>query len=363
MITISAQAQSLLTGSYGYACAVESWYDGQLLAADIPVFTAAEEVDRTVRVPERVTFTVPREAAGVSWSPVSDRHPLAANGQRLHVKLGIRLDSDRVEWFERGRFLIQTSFINGNDEVQVEALGLKALVDEAKLVSPYQPSGTLVSTLRGLVEPALTVVVDAALTDRAVPSGINYDEDRLGAVLELLDAWPADAYVTPAGYLAVVPATQSTTSVLSLTTGTGGTVITATGSSTRDGAYNAVVARGTATDGGQVQGVAYDMSGGPKGYGGPFNPLPVPYYFTSPLLTTVIEAQRAAETIMARFQRGTARQFDIDMVPHPALQAGDVVSVTTDDVTDLLCSVEAFNLPYKATGGSQRVTVRSLVTV
>lgn len=360
MITLSATAQAILTGSYRYYCSVESWLGGTLLAASIPVSDAREETDRGLRIPERVTLTVPREADGYNWSPNSDRHPLAANGQRLHIKLGIGLSLGQVEWIARGRFLIQDSQVN-DDRVDVTAVGLLALIDEARLISPFQPSGTLVSTLRGLLEPALTVLVDAALTDRSVPSAINYDEDRLGAVLELLDAWPATGYVDPEGYLRATSATQSTTPVLSLTDGLGGTVIRASGGSTREGAHNAVVARGTASDGGQVQGTAY-ITTGPKAVGGPFNPLTVPLYFSSPLLTSVDQCNSAALTIAARKQRDTAREFRVSMVPHPGLQAGDVVALTSADlgVSALACSVEALTLPYLPSGGPMALTVRSL---
>lgn len=359
MIELSTNAQGVLTRSYKLHLMAESWREGELLADDIPIDSASEESDRTLRIPERVTFTVPRVDRGVSWAPTTNDCPLAANGQRIRVQLGIGLSHGVVEWIQRGWFLIEDSEPEG-DVVEVTAVGLLTLIDEARLVSPFQPSGTLVSTLRGLVEPALTVVVDGALTDRSVPSGINYDEDRLGAVNELLDAWPADAYVNSDGYLSVVPAEQSTTPVLSLTNGTGGTVIEASGSSTRQGGFNVVVARGTATDGGQVQGVAYDNSGGPKAYGGPFNPLPVPYFFASPLITTVGQANAAAQTVLARLRRNAAREFRVEMVPHPGLQTGDVVSLTTDDLSDLPCSVEALSLPYTPDGGAQVLRVRSL---
>lgn len=359
MITLSAAAQEILSGSYRYYVKVESWYDGELLSDNVPITTGDEEVDRSLTVPERVTFTLPRLVDNVSWSPVTDNHPLAANGQRLRVHLGIGLDAGVVEWFTRGWFIIQESTTDG-DTVTVEAVGMLALIDEARLVSPYQPSGTLKSTLRGLIEPAVTVVVDSGLVDRAVPAGINFDEDRLGAVLELLDAWPADGHISEEGYLSVVPATQSTTPVLTLTNGAGGTIIKASGSSTREGAFNAVVARGTASDGGQVQGVAYDTSNGPKSINSAFNPLPVPFKYESPLLTTVAQCQAAARTILARKRRETNQEFEIEMVPHPGLQAGDVVSVTTDDHTDLLCSVESLTLPYTSDGGSQSLKVRTL---
>ena len=359
MIELSDEAQSVLTRSHRRYLAVESWREDELLADAIPVSIGQEEGDRAMRVPERVILTVPRLDRGASWSPVTDDHPLAANGQRLRVQVGIGLGNGVVEWFQRGWFLVQETTTDG-DTVNVEAVGLLTLVDEARLVSPYQPSGTLVSTLRGLVEPAVTVVVDAGVSDRAVPSGVNYDEDRLGAVLELLDAWPAEAAVNEDGYLYVAPATVDSTPVLTLTNGSGGTVIKATGSSGREGAYNAVVARGTASDGGQVQGAAYDYSGGPKRYGGPFNPLPVPFFYSSPLLTTVAQCKAAAATVLRRKLREVARTFDVEMVPHPALQLGDVVAVTTDDVTALPCTVEAMRLPLTPGGGSQTLTVREV---
>lgn len=362
MIGLSAAALSVLAaGGYRYYRRVESWRDGQLLAADVPVATAGEETDRTLRVPERVTLVVPRQVAGESWAPNDEDSPLKAAGQRLHVKLGIGLARGQVEWFARGRFLIQDSQANG-DQVDVTAVGMLTLIDEAKLVSPYQPTSGLIATLRALVEPALTVLVDAGLVDRTPPAGINYDSDRLGAVLELLDAWAADAAVDPEGFLSVAPAVQSTTPVLSLTDGVGGTVIRAAGGSTRADAANVIVARGTASDGSQVQGTAL-ITTGPTRNGGPFNPLPVPFFFSSPLLTSVAECNAAAATIAARKRREASAAYRVEMVPHPGLQTGDVVALTASDppLTAAPCTVERLTLPYTNPVGQQILTARSLV--
>lgn len=359
MITLTATATDVLTRSHRLFLAVESWRGGVLLADSVPVADASEEGDRTGRVPERVTLSVPRIDRGVSWSPTTADHPLAANGQQLRVKIGIGVQGGDVEWFQRGVFLITESEAAG-DVVNVTAQGLLTLIDEARLIQPFQPTGTLVSTVRGLVEPALTAVVSSSLTDRSVPTaGINWDEDRLGALLELLDAWPATAYVDPAGYLQVVPVTQSVVPVLSLTDGAGGTVREVTGTSTRKDAVNVVIARGAGSDGAQIQGVAYDFSGGPTTYGGPFNPLPVPHFFFSPLLTTLEQCTAAAESIMARLRRNAGRQFRVDLVPNPALQGGDVVSLTSAalDLDALPCTIERFTLPYLP-GSPMQLTVR-----
>lgn len=363
MISLSAEALSVLGSSFRYSCSAESWLGGTLLAESVPIHSGGEESDRSMRVPERVVLTVPRVKDAYDWSPNSDTHPLAANGQRLHIKLGIGLSQGRTETFARGRFLIQESEVNG-DQIDVTAVGMLALIEEARLVSPYQPTGTIISTLRGLIEPALTVLVDAGLTDRSVPTAVNWDADRLGAVMELLDAWPAHATVDPEGFLQAVPATQSTTPVLQLTDGVGGTVIRASGNSKRDGAANAIVARGTQSDGAQVQGVSY-LTSGPKAYGGPYNPLPVPFFFTSPLLTTIDQCTTAAITIRNRKQRENAREFRVQLVPHPALQLGDVVGLTSASLglAATPCTVETLSLPYTVADGSMpamSLTVRTL---
>lgn len=360
MISLSATTMGILQGSYRLSCNVESWLGSTLLASDIPISAGEEETDRGTAVPSSVTLTVPRYDRGVSWIPKGDDHPLAANGQRLTVKLGIH-GAGNVELMQRGVFLIQESEPSG-DSVRVHVVGLQQLIAEARLVSPYQPTGTLASAIRSLLEPAIPVLIDAGLTDRAVPASVNYDEDRLGTVQEMLDAWPARGYVDPQGFYRVVPATQSTTPVLSFTDGTGGTVIDVRGRSTRDGAFNAVVARGTSSTGQQVQATAYATSG-PKLYGGPFNPLVVPFFFPSPLLTTVDQCLAAANTVLARKLREVSQEYTVDAVPHPALQDGDCVSLTSEKLgfSGVLCSVESIRLPYKTGDGTpMRLSVRAL---
>lgn len=363
MITGTTDLVSVLAGSgFRYLLAVESWRGGVLLADDVPVTAAGEETDRSLTVPERATFVVPRVVDGVDWSPGPENAPLSAKGQRLHVKLGVSLRRGETEWLTRGRFLIYDAEPDG-DVINVAAVGLLELINEARLISPYQPTGTFTSTLRGLVEPALTVLVEGGLVDRAVPSTINYDEDRLGAVNELLDAWPAEAYVDPEGYLHVTPPVTSVTPVLSLTDGSGGTVILAQGSSARANGQNAIVARGQDSSGAQVQGVAY-VTTGPNAYGGAFNPLPVPFFFQSPLLTSVGEAQAAAQTIRDRRRRETAPAYSVFMVPDPRIQVGDVVSLTSTrlQLAAVPCSVERLVLPYTADDNlpDMEITVRSL---
>lgn len=338
--TLSTAAVSTLSRSYALYARYSSWLGDSLLATDIPVDSGNESGDRASAVAERVELTVPLRYRGESWAPDSDLHPLAANGQRIRVELGIGLGSGAIEWFQRGEFVIVD--VDTDDEsVQVECAGLLYLVEEARLVSPYQPTGDLAATIRALCEPAVPVVFDPALTNRSVPAGMNFDESRIGGLGELVDAWPADYVMTSEGYLYVYSTTAARTPVVTISSG----IVEVSGRSTREGAYNTVVARGQTSAGAVLQAVAYDTSGGPKAYGGPFNPLPVPYFFQSPLLTTVDQARQSAETILKRLQRDTSRQFQVEMVPDPRLQIGDLVTLSCTEYTGL-AEIDSLRLPY-----------------
>lgn len=366
MINVSALARTVIeSGSFVYETRASAWLGGRLLAEDIPIAGGSyEETDRSLAVPERVQLTVPRRAGGVDWTPTEARSPLAANGQTIKISIGVGTGSATSEWFPRGEFLIQDTMADG-ETISVQAVGLLALIDEAKFVTPFQPSGTITGTLRKLLEPAVTVNLAAAPADRAVPaSAVNWDSDRLAAVGELLDAWPADLLMHEQGYARVVPAATPTVgdAVRSFTDAAGGTVISATGRSSRDGGFNVVVATGYAADGGEVRGTAY-VASGPWQFGtGTATPLPVPFGYSSPLLTTNVQCASAARSVLARKMRaGVLRRFTIVCPPDPTLQAADPVLVTTDDgaLVDELCTVEAFTLPYTASGAMsvQVVTV------
>lgn len=369
MITVSDQCAAILRGGpYTLRARASVVLDGVVIAANVPIAAGGEEFDASLSVPERVTIQVPRVADGVNWAPISQSSPLSAFGQHLKIQLGVDLGNDGTEWFDRGEFVIYQTDVD-EDTVNVAAVGLLGLIDEARLVSPYQPSGTIVSTIRGLIEPALTVTFDPAMIDRAVPAGINFDEDRLAALQEVLDAWPAQAITRPDGTLFVFPvgdpAVPAWTVLARATAATQqvATVIRVEGGSTRDGAFNAVVARGTAADGGQVQGVAYDRTNSATAYGGPFNPLPVPFFYASPLLTTTGQCQAAAQTVLARKTRQSYGRYDVKTVPCPILTGGDGVQLwqTTLQRESTLTVIEKMSLPYTAAGGEMSMTLRGVL--
>jgi hypothetical protein len=358
MLDMSDDALAVVQRSFTMQMRVESWLGDELLADDVPVADGGEDRDTSLSVPERISLTVPVSDRGTSWDPsVDPTHPLAAYGQRLRISYGVEVAGD-FEWITRGWFLVTESDTD-DDQVTVTAQGLLTLIDEAKFASAFQPSGTLASTVRALVEPALTVEFDGTLTDRSIPLGMEWDDDRLGALGEVLNAWPATGRVTEDGLLRIEPLTDSGSPVLAVTDGVGGTVVRWQGTTSRDGAFNVVVAQGESAAGVQIQGVAYDLdSRNPFWFGGDFNPLPVPYTYSSSLLSTVTQCRAAAEATLARLRRTSSRKLSITMVPHPGLMTGDVIAVTGAGLTDAPCMIEALSLPYSPS--EMTLTVRVL---
>lgn len=359
MLDMSTTALAVVQGSYTMDIRAESWLDGQLIADNIPIADGTETRDRSLTVPEQITLTVPRRDQGIDWDPGTDpTHPLAAYGQQLRIDYGVDIGGGQVEWINRGWFVITESDCDGTT-VNVQAAGLLTLIDEAKFATAFQPSGTLVSTLRSLVEPALTVQIDTTLTDRPIPVGMQWDSDRMGALTEVLDTWPSDARVTEDGLLLVEPISDDGSPVLAITDGDGGTVVQWQGSTSRDGAFNLVVAQGEDGAGNQLTGVAYDLdSTSPYRYGGPFSPLPVPFAMDSPLLTTVEQCRAAAQARLQTLRRTAFRKMTATIVPHPGLLTGDVVSVTGAGLTSQPCMIETLSLPYAP--GEMTLTLRVL---
>lgn len=360
MLDVSALVLSQFRSSYTTRLRVTSWLDDESLG-DVPASSGSLDIDRSMSVPETISFSVPRLDRGVSYDPIGNDHPLSTYGQQVNVQLGVGVVDD-VEWLNLGWYLLTESSADG-DTISVQASGLLKLIDEARFLAPFQPTGTFTDTVQSLIEPAITVVFDPALVDRNTPISMQWDEDRLGALGEVLDAWPAEAEVTEDGFLYVhTPIDYSTgTTVWDFTEDPDtGTVTQWQGSTTRDGAFNCVVARGEDPNGQQIQGVVYDTDPtSSTRYGGDFSPLPVPFMYYSPLLTTLAQCRLAANTIMARKRRQASRKLSINTIPNPALRPGDIVTVTSLEkgLDNTRATLESFSLPLNPGGGDERIEV------
>jgi len=302
---------------------VSGFYDGNVTADEVPVVAGEVTADASAAIAYALTLEAP-----ASWLPDNPLHPLERNGQTLVAQRGIILDSGEGETWDLGTFRVdawEATVPYGG--VAVDALGMAAVLDEARLEVPYSPARGVgfVDVAEALVDNLLPLEVDSSLPSRNVPAGLVWDEDRLGALAELAAAWPARFEVTPEGVATFAPPygdPHLETPVARYVAGEDSTVVEYRPAGTREGFYNAVIARGEgdAVDGrGAVQAAAYLDS-----YSGPYGRVPL--FYSSPLLTTQAQALAAARTRLAAVSTVTDR-LEVSAIPDPRRRLGDVVEV------------------------------------
>lgn len=340
----------VLAGAYRWTPQVSSWLGGDLLADEVPVVSGRLSVDVAQQIPERLTFTVPEWAGGVSWVPDSPRHPLAKFGQFVDVSVTVTSSVTGEEWQTRlGRFQVQAwTHDDVAGSVDVECVGLLQRPGDARFTTPQVPraGGTLGSEFVRLMVDGIPVLIDERLADRAVPTSFQWDEDRLGALYDLADAWPARIRMDEFGQCRVLPPLGDTpVPVLTFTDGIGGTLVSAPTEDTRDGVYNVVVARSSATDDPSrppVQGQAR-VTAGPFSADGPYGA--VVRFWSSPLATTKAQLDASAASLLADAIR-PASQRVVTCPPDPRVDVDDAVQVRTG------ARVASTSTPESVDGGS-----------
>lgn len=351
-------SSEVLAGAARWWPTVSSWRGTDLLAESVPVTSGRLSVNGDQQVPERLTFTVPEWADGRSWVPEGFLDPLAHYGQYVDVDINVEAAvTGAVSTTRLGRFQIQSWAADDDGLVSVECVGLLQRVLDARFRVPQvpRPNGTLVSEFRRLMVPGMPVVIDAGLVDRPCPQNFVWDDDRLGALYELADAWPARLRVDQFGALRVLPPLPSTpVPVLSWADGEGGTVIRAPRSGSRDGVHNVVVARSSGTDQPgrpplQAVAVTGEHALRPDVYG------EVVRFWSSPLATTTSMLQASADTLVAGANR-RARPQVVRMVPDSRVELDDAARVTRGGRT-AVGWVTGYDMPLTVEDGDMAVEV------
>ncbi len=365
----------VLAGSCGYTSRIASWRGGVLLAASVPL-SAGRIVQREGdAVPDRLHFTLPRVVDGFDWLPSEgdETHPLSALGQELDVTVVVTSDVTGIAYeTRRGRFQIQDTAEDNSGSLSVTASGVFQIIADDRLPAPLAPrtDGTLFSEFRRLMPAGLPVSIDAALTDRACPQSLQWTEDRLDALYAITDALPAVMRPGPSGQVVLRPRVDdAAVPVLTISEGDrrpGNDYPVLVGKArrqSRDGVYNAVVARGSVTDDPSsppVQSEALQTTG-------PFAAVSTGFrvkrkYFASPLLTTEAQCAAAAATQLASSLR-PAKMIPVELPPDPRIELDDVEQIRSEQQADGTWGLDntgpvvGVDLPLTVADGAMRLDV------
>jgi hypothetical protein len=279
--------------------------------------------------------------------PFEDINPYA---HEIYLERGVMYANGTTEYVGLGYFrvnsvedtLIRDSDFDGT-AIRITGEDRMSNLRDGRVPSPLQfsASTSVASVLDFLVQdvmPGVTTVYDTVnwpggdAASTTLGSDHFVDQDRLGFIQELVAAYGKICYFDYAGRFVVKdPPNTSGTPVFNINSGLNGVLVHATRTISRDGVYNAVVATGEAADANvpPVYGIAIDNDpASPTFYGGTFGK--VPKFFNSSFLVTDAQCAGAAQKLLDA-SHGLPYSVTLGMVPNPALEAWDVVSVTYSD--------------------------------
>lgn len=300
--------------------------DSQVLAAEGTV-----EQDWSATVRRRGTVSL-----AVGWTTSTGQlrqiaEDMVARGARLLLRRSVRLMDGREHWTPLGLLRVQSAQAQiPAGRISVDCMDLGAALADDRFLAPRAiPAGPsraqAIADLIAETLPASSLTVGPGVVDSAMPAAV-WDEDREAACHEIARTLGAVLSAdTTGGFRLDLPSDASVWTV-----DAGGVLVLAAMRADRDKTYNAVRAAGESTDAGAPVGFAYDLAS-PTAWDGPFGRRP--RFYASPLLATVEQCEAAAASILAD-SIGLTRSIEFEAIAHPGLEAGDVITLVSGDVSE-----------------------------
>lgn len=344
MWPVTAEFLATLRQSHVVTLQIDAYRGAELVYENVPITGGSITVDESSMIRRTVDLTIGDPALNPGTDPAAALTPYAAE---LAIRRGIRYPNGKTEWAPVGRFRVNTANASAVGDLQVTGADRSAYLQDARFIglTTSDTSLTIPEQIRRLILEVLPTVEVRDLTgSTARTPAVTWEEDRLKAIDDLATAIGAEVYFDPEGNAVIAPpAAIDDPPVWILDAGASGVLVNVTAETTREGTYNGVFASGEPGDGDPVWSTVVDTDpSSPTYWEGPFGKKP--YVYTSPLITTVTQARDAATSLLAKV-RGMSRQVSVELIPNPALEAGDVIHVIFPDGTVERHLIKSIGLP------------------
>lgn len=239
--------------------------------------------------------------------------------------------SDRAKKISRARFI----------DPFVVTRGTTIASAGAALISDRLPSA----------EHDFTAVTEA--TDAQLVFEAGADSDPWKSARDMFAGFGYDLHFDGNGVCRATPIPDPATSRVAFSFGSGeaNMLLDATTTGSLEKTYNGVVACGEGSDVvAAVRATAWDedvQSPTYVGYG------KVPYFYFSPLLTTLGMCEQAARTMLAKV-KGSTEQITWPAIVNPALEPLDVVTINVDGA-ESTCVIDSLTIPLKASASMSAI--------
>jgi hypothetical protein len=362
----SADFADALAQSHTALATADAWLSGVLTRPDLPVVTG--DVTLTADSLVRGSLTLSVAGDDLALAPLDASSPLSTYGQEVNVRRGVALTSGVNELVSLGWYRINTAETmirwqqraNGLSvsgvQVSLDGEDRMASARDYRFTSPYQPSGTVHSAVRYLVQACGLPTASWTAANPNVTGSAVYEEDRLDALAALASSANAQVFVDGNGVVQLTPLPSLDNPQFTYRLGDVSQVLDLRLRTTREGVSNAVVAKSESTADGHppLLSISQEVSG-PSRWGGPFGYVPA--FYSSPLLTNQAMVDSAAATRLANLISGRDLEVTISVMPDPRMEPNDVVLLDLP-VAQYTGRVREVKIPIGPGGGPQSVRLR-----
>jgi hypothetical protein len=335
----------------------------QPTGSEIPIVDGNVRADASADV--RSSVELATDGNG-TW-PTRTDGLLAPYGNELFCERGIDYGNGTVEVVSLGYFRIdRTSQDDGpNGVIRLGGSDRMAGIIDARLTEPVQfPAGTSVEDvfdqLVHEVYPLAEIEYDFVASGSTFDTAHIAEEDRYGFLKDVAQSRGKIMYWDYRGILKVESPPDPDVPVYTINSGTLGNMVRLSRTLSRQGVYNAVVARGEAVEGSDpVTALAVDDNvTSPTYWNGRFGRVPRFYY--SSFLTSYSQAYAAAQSILRR-ATGLPYSIGLETVPNPALEPYDPVQILMPDSTDVHV-IDSLTIPLTSQGTMSGATRKLIST-
>lgn len=364
MVT-AADFADLVTGSHmaRFRCvAVDGFQTG-----DTPTGTELAVLDGEIEFNATADVRASGEIELIGDWPTSLNLSLAPYGAEVFLSRGIDRGANGVLWAPMGYFRI-SEVSQGNAAKGPLKLTLEdrmATIIDSRLMQPRQfmigtTVGHIVNELVLLIYPDAVIVWDDDSDLSELGRSLIVEESRYEMLLTLAEGLGKVVYWDELGQLVFRTIPDEGDPIWTVKAGSGGAMVNANRSLSRQGIYNAVVVTGEGSDDIMpVRSVARDaQQSSPTFFAGSFGR--VPRFYSSPFITTQQQADNAARNLL---QQSLGAPYDVGLsaIPNPAVRPYDVIRVTYDDGNRELHVVERATIPFNVSDPVKIATRESTV--
>lgn len=285
-----------------------------------------------------------------AWPTARDLD-FAPYGTEVFLSRGVETGALGVKWAPLGYYRISqtTQADAANGPLTLDLDDRMATIIDSRFMQPRQwltgtSVGDIVNEIVLEVYPDAVIIWDDDSDLSTIGRSLIVEESRLEVLKTLADGLGKIFYWDEQGRLTFKDIPPEDDIIWVVNAGSGGVMVNADRSLSRDGVYNAVVVTGEGADEIEpVRAVAINaQESSPTFFGGPFGRIP--RFYSSSFITTQSQAENAAVNLL-RKTLGAPYDVGLSAVPNPAVRPYDVIRVVYNDGTREVHIVDRASIP------------------